>query len=111
MQYKLDEMKTRQSTGSLLEEETRLKRLKADLAQLELDVKLGELIPVHEVKNVWQKIVAAARTRLLGIHSNIKTEHPEIPTKVVVSIEKRVRDVLEEMSHDEVPERYRGTVE
>lgn len=109
--YQIELVKSRQATGTLLEEQTRLTKLKADTAALELDLLQAESIPVGEVVSLWQHIVTAARTRMLAIHSTVKTKHPDLDLGIVASMEELIRECMEDMSHDGLPERYRKSVE
>lgn len=109
--YQINTLKARQSTGSKLDEETRLLKERADQVAMENDKLRGELIPVDAVKLVWQHLVTAARSRLLAIPSKVKTSHSDMDISIVNAIEREVRECMEDMSHDGLPERYRKPVE
>lgn len=106
--YQVDLMRQKSSVGKLEEEQARLTKYKADIAAIDLEIKRNEVIPADIVGSVWQQVIAAARTRLLALPSSIKTNHPELEQKIINGIETQIRDILQEMSNDELPERYRA---
>ena len=106
MQYQIELIKERQSTGTLAEEQTRLAKAKADREELELEVRRGELIPVDVAGVVWGQVVASARTRLLSLPASIKTQLPHVDADAVEHVDRFVREILEEVSKDDLSERY-----
>jgi phage terminase Nu1 subunit (DNA packaging protein) len=99
--------KAKQSTGTKLEEETLNLAKKNRLLDIEIELKEGELIPKSVVKQVWSHMVMAARTRMLAIASKVKTRHPDMDIALFNDIDKEVRECMEDMSHDGLPESYR----
>ncbi|HQN74358.1 MAG TPA: hypothetical protein PLB16_13150, partial [bacterium] len=55
---------------------------------------------------VWAQVITAARTKLLGLPSAVKTKRPDIDMEVFTVIEKLIREVLKDMSEDNLSERY-----
>lgn len=107
LQYQVELIKERQSTGTLSDEQTRLTKAKADREELELEVRRSELIPIAVASIAWGQVIAAARTRLLSLPATIKTQMPHVDADVVEHVDKFVRTILEEMSKDDLSERYR----
>ncbi len=52
---------------SLTDERTRLTKLQADLAEIELAKRNGDVIPYSDALTAWTKAMGAMKTRLLGI--------------------------------------------
>lgn len=52
---------------SLTDERTRLTKLQADLAEIELAKRNGDVIPYAQALSAWTKVLGAMKTRLLGI--------------------------------------------
>lgn len=104
--YQVNNLKEKQSIGTKLDEETRLLKLKGDLAQIDLEKKRGELIPANVVGIVWAQVITAARTKLLGLPSSVKTKRPDIDMEVFTIIEKLIREILKDMSEENLSERY-----
>jgi phage terminase Nu1 subunit (DNA packaging protein) len=111
IQYSVDQVRARQSTGTKLEEETRLLKERADQVAMENDRLRGELIPRGEVRITWEHLVTASRTRLLAIPSQIKTKWPDTDMAMVLGVEEWIRQCLEELKHDGLPERHRQPME
>jgi phage terminase Nu1 subunit (DNA packaging protein) len=110
IRYQIDIIKNKQATGTLLEEQTRLTKLKADHEELELEILRNETIPVTMVIEIWQKLISSARTKFMGLHSSIKTQHPEIEIPVILSVENMVRNTLDELSRDGLPDKYKKEI-
>lgn len=111
IRYQVDLVKSRQATGSKLEEETRLLKERADQVAMENEELRGEIIRITELMPLWQSLVAASRSRMLGIASATKSKHPDLDIDVVTTIDEIVRECLEDMSHECLPERYRKALE
>lgn len=109
--YLIDKIKERFSTGTKEEEEILWIRERRIGQQIQNRTAEGELIPVREAMTLWQQLVAAGRTRMLAIPSAVKTKHPDLDISIVMSIGEIVRETLEEMSKDGLPERYRKTLD
>jgi len=56
---------------SLTDERTRLTKLQADLAQVELDKQNGDLIKTDIAMKLWGEVITATRQRLLGFPTRI----------------------------------------
>lgn len=71
----------------------------ARLAKLEFDQKSGALVPADEVKAAWQKIIGAAKTRIMGIPAACKARASDLPLAVVAVIEATCREALEDLAN------------
>jgi len=77
------------SGNSLTDERTRLTKLQADLAEIELAEKNGDVLPYDEVKADWIKFVGSMKARLL----NLPTKYaPLCYGKTIVEIKQIVED-------------------
>ena len=99
----------RAKTGSKEEEETRWTKLRADKTEVEIKALTGQLIPAEEVGNVWAQVMAALRSKMLSIPSNLKIKRPDIDMDGISFVEKEIRGALEEASRDGMAQRYRDT--
>lgn len=111
IQYQVELIKNKQSTGTLLEEQTRLTKLKADKEEIELAVLRAEYFPRDICISTWQSILVAGKTTMLSIPSTIKTEFPMIEDHVIKRLDELIRNNLQEMSQDGIPSELRKRVE
>ena len=74
----------------------RLDRITADLRELDLHRRRGELVAVAEVVNAWGPMFIALRTRLLAIPTAA-----DIPESLRPQLTERVRQALQEISQYE----------
>ena len=86
----------------------RLDRVKADVIELELAEKLGQLAPLDVIEQTWVTHITAARTELLTMVDVINSELAarygvEIDPDIVLG---RVRAALEKLSHFEVDNEF-----
>ena len=72
----------------------RLDRITADLRELELHKRRGEMIAVDEVVAVWGPMLVAVRARLMAIPTAA-----DIPEGLRQPLTERVREALQELSH------------
>lgn len=72
--------------------------LKAELLELERQHKVGTLILAADAEAAWIKLITQARTKLLGVHSKVKQQLPELGIDVLDVIEAAVREALEDLS-------------
>lgn len=74
----------------------RLDRATAELREMDLAKRRGELVEVDTMIKVWSSIVIAARLRILAIATS-----PDVPETYRETLTERVRDALQELSnHD-----------
>lgn len=71
----------------------------ARLAKLEYEEKTGKLVSAEEVKTVWYKHIAAAKTRIMGIPAACKSRHADLPLSVIAIIEQVCREALEDLAN------------
>ena len=81
-------------------ERARHEQFKADLAQLELKKKSGELIPVDEVVRDWGQMITACKTRLLALPSKISPRLPgcDDVREMEQIIKSEILEALDELS-------------
>ena len=103
IQYQLSLVKKNLGT-SKADEETRLTKAKADLAEIELATAQRELIPVTDAVKILADNIGAAKTRFLGIPSSIKSKHPDFPISAMNFLESEIRFTLSEMATRDLPE-------
>jgi hypothetical protein len=72
----------------------------AQAVELKHQVELGKVVPAEEVGKRWSKIVATARTKILGIPSKTRQRAPEMTNEVYLELEKVVREALEDLAND-----------
>jgi len=73
----------------------------ADLAELELAAKRGQLVDGDAIRAAMFARISMAKTRLLGVPTLIGQDAPDIAPRVVPLIERRIRDAIEELSLDD----------
>lgn len=74
----------------------RLDRATAELREMDLAKRRGELVEVDAMIKVWTSIVVAARLRILALATA-----PDVPEAYRQTLSERVRDALQELSeHD-----------
>lgn len=83
-------------------ERARHEQFKADLAQLELKKKSGELIPVDEVAADWGQMITACKTKLLALPSKISPRLPgcDDVREMEQVIKAEILEALDELSND-----------
>ncbi len=68
---------------------------RAQLLELDLQERLGELVPVSEVGAKFVEVVNAAKTKLLGVATRIKQRLPHLTPSDVQEIDDLLREALE----------------
>lgn len=81
-------------------ERARLDRARAELSELELSRRRGELIPVPEVAAAWSQNVAIAKGRLLSLPSRVSGDVLRLKSQREVEnlIRDQITNILEELS-------------
>lgn len=74
-------------------ERARLTHHQANTAEMEDQLKRGELIPAYQVEQAWSDMVASARTRLLALPSRVASA---CSGKNAEDIEVLARDIITE---------------
>lgn len=94
----------RQGTGEggldPVQESARLKKVQADLIEIKLAQMRGEVISSDEVLVVWQRIIAAARARIMSLTTRLPTMIHHLDKPDIAIIENEVREVLERLTED-----------
>ncbi|MGN6109185.1 MAG: hypothetical protein ACTHU0_29030 [Kofleriaceae bacterium] len=70
----------------------------ADLAELDVAERNGDLVPVDEVRAYITNKFAVVKTRILGVPSRVAQRLPHVATEVVPVIESLLREALEELA-------------
>ena len=81
-------------------ERARLLHHQANNESLKEKTNRGELIPAELVIDLGAALVAAARTRVLAIHSKVRGRFPELESAVLDEIETLTREALTELGSD-----------
>lgn len=91
-------------TGGLGEHRKRLTSARADLAEMERQRVAGLLLPSDQVDEMWSRIVAVVKTRILAIPAKMAPRLLVLKraTEIEDALEKEVRDALEEIASTEV---------
>jgi phage terminase Nu1 subunit (DNA packaging protein) len=88
---------------SLTDERTRLTKLQADLAEIELKKAHGQMISTKRAMHFWGEVVSAVRQRLLGLPTRLA---PVVATRSIPQakerIEMAVHEVLAELSNPDL---------
>jgi phage terminase Nu1 subunit (DNA packaging protein) len=85
-------------TAPYEESRARAEALRADLLEVELGVKQGELIPRAAAVETMARVVAITRTRLLGVPSTVKQRIPHLEIEEVELLTLLIREALEELA-------------
>jgi hypothetical protein len=86
---------------TLLEASALEKSWKAKLAELDYQQQVGELVSAKEVEARTVEVFTRCRTKLLGIPSKAKTHLPNLSRGDLVTLDKLIREALEELTVDE----------
>jgi phage terminase Nu1 subunit (DNA packaging protein) len=88
---------------SLTDERTRLTKLQADLAEIDLRKATGEMISTRKAMLYWGKVVASVRQRLLGLPTRLA---PVVSSRSVQQVKERlevaIHEVLQELSNPDL---------
>lgn len=81
-------------------EKSRLTRLQADKAEMEVKEIAGELVRVEDLLNAWHEILMDCKGKILSIPSKLATVVIDIddPAEAQELIESHLREALEELS-------------
>ena len=87
----------------LTEERARLAHHQANNEALKESQLRGELLPAELVIEMGAALVAAARAKVLAIHSKCRSRFPSIEQDVADEIETLSREALSELGNDGLP--------
>lgn len=76
----------------------RADRVKAEVAELELQVRRGELVAVADVRSEVEDAFARVRTHLLGVPSRARQRIHTLSAADVTLLEDLIREALEDLS-------------
>lgn len=102
-----DQQRDAEGEQNLTVHRGRLASAQADRTELEVAELRGELIPAHLILENWEPIAAAARAKVLGLPSKLKTAIPKLTDKDVIKIKTIVRGTLEDLANGGIPKRVR----
>lgn len=85
----------------LAKEKARHEKYKADLAELELKRRRGELIELEEVKKDWVRMINSCKAKMLSIPANVSPQLPgcENIRDMERVLKKHINQALEELSN------------
>jgi len=92
--------------SELKRQETRWKKAQADLQELRLAERRGQLAPVALVKQEWGKQITAARTQFLSMPSKVtpRLRGAKSPGELRAILDTEIRQILDDLaSSDGVP--------
>lgn len=84
-------------------ERARLTHYQANAAQIDTESKKGHLWPLETVSLMLQRIIGAARGRLLAIDGKLRNRVPDMPPRAYELVEGLIREALDELSTDVLP--------
>lgn len=73
----------------------------ADMAEIEVAERRGDLVPVDEARAEVLERYTLVRTRLLGVPSRVAQRLPHLAAEVVPVLDELLREALEELAVDE----------
>lgn len=79
-------------------EAARRERLQADLAELTLSERRGEMIPIEQARRDVMARFTAVKTKLLGVPRRIAQRFPHLAAEVVPALDEVLREALEELA-------------
>jgi phage terminase Nu1 subunit (DNA packaging protein) len=85
-------------------ERERLTRAKADIAEMEMDEKRGDLIPREEIEATWVNALSLLRTRLLSIPNQLAPQVHQEKNQAAVRdlIKSAIRGALDDLAEADV---------
>lgn len=89
-------------TDTSEDQDTRLKRLKADKMEIELQKITGELIPVDDVSIALSEMLSRVKMKILALPTSLSPliSGKQDPVEIQEIIDDNVRSALEELSSD-----------
>ncbi len=102
-----DQQKDDHRTENLTEQRARLAAAQADKYELEVEQLRGALVPAAAILEAWEPIIGAARAKVLGLPSKLKTAIPKLTDKDLAKVKTLVRQVLEDLANGGLPKRIK----
>lgn len=81
--------------------ELAIKEVQLQDAQLDIDQKRGQLVPIAEVEGEFTARAVAIRAKVLAVPARYKQRRPHLGIDDVTDLEDLLREVLEELASDE----------
>jgi hypothetical protein len=87
-----------EQTPDLAQSRARREAAEAALAEIELDEKRRELVPVRDVEARLVGVFSSCKTKLLGVPSRARQRDPTLTPAQIVLLEELVREALEDLA-------------
>jgi phage terminase Nu1 subunit (DNA packaging protein) len=81
--------------------EARLMAAKAELAEIDVAERLGELIPVDKARADVDDLISTAKTKLLGVPNRLAQRDHTITRAQVDLVESLIREALSDLADDD----------
>jgi len=88
----------------LMEARARLEAAKADLAEMDLAERRGELVQANEAEAQMVAIFSSCKTKLLGVPARVRQQDPGLTKEQVELIEAVIREALEGLAGEPLEE-------
>ncbi len=89
-------------SASLGEARARLDAAKADLAELDLAERRGQVIPAADVQARMVAVFSACKTKLLAIPSRARQQDPGLSHSQIALLDSLIREALEDLADGDV---------
>jgi phage terminase Nu1 subunit (DNA packaging protein) len=89
---------------SLMQARNRLELAKAQLAEMDLAERRGEILDAHEVEARMVGVFSSCKTKLLGIPSRVRQEDPTLTKAQIAILELSIRAALEDLAVSDLVE-------
>jgi phage terminase Nu1 subunit (DNA packaging protein) len=87
------------SAQKYIESRAGREELRRQREQLEFDELAGRLVPIEEFESRLSGVISTSRTKVLSLPSKIKSHLPHLTMRDVATIDKLVRETLEELAN------------
>ena len=89
---------------SLMEARHRLELAKAQLAEMDLAERRGEILDAREVEARMVGVFSSCKTKLLGVPSRVRQQDPTLTKPQVALLESTIREALEGLAASDLVE-------
>jgi len=101
LSYQTEMMREKSAANSLEAEQTRMTKIKADKAEIELLEKMGKIIHIEALEEELGPIFSTLKSRLMSIPQRLAPQiDPTRIPKLQAIIEQPIREALEELSNE-----------
>lgn len=87
-----------QSGGEYMNSRASRETYMAEMARLDYEQRIGELVPAIEVTAMLEKLVTETKTRILAVPGKAKSQIPHLKTDDVLLIDQLLRETLTELA-------------